>query len=260
MFQTRRTPGGENTRPLTSPINQTSPLQSYQSVRTRGGSTPASESTPDSDTGLTTIVDLDLGAGAAGFIGKMSEISWVQRAQEYIFRHSTDRTNITQSEVDDHRIAANDLNYFIDDANLLLVNEDTINALDWPSPETALELSNAYFETLHTCFPFIDRRVFLNTLAQFRPGRMSASWNERRWLSMANLIFAIGSKHIGMNGNRGVTDHLVYYARARALGLDHRLLFDHPLFEQIQALGILGLYLFVNHSIGRCVPLTYTVT
>ncbi len=156
-------------------------------------------------------------------------------------------------ELDEHDSSNQDLNYYIDDANLLLVDEDEVNPLDWPPPDVALRLSMAYFDTLHTCFPFIDKTNFLNTLASFRQGRSSVSWNERRWLSMANLVFAVGSKHLNMGIRAAIPEDLTYYARARALGLDHRLLFDHPLFEQIQALGILGLYLFVNHSVARFV-------
>lgn len=33
---------------------------------------------------LSRIVDLNAGKGAAGFIGKMSEITWIQRAWEYL--------------------------------------------------------------------------------------------------------------------------------------------------------------------------------
>ena len=213
------------------------------------------DSTPEADTELSALVDLDRGAGAAGFIGKMSAIAWTTRARAYLFQRSTSRADMPQKELEEHDYATQDLNYFIDDTNLLLVDEDDVNPLEWPHPDIALTLSKAYFDTLHTCFPFIDKMNFLNTLTHFREGRTSVSWNERRWMSMANLIFAVGSKHLNMGSRDAVPDHLIYYARARALGLDHRLLFDHPRFEQIQALGILGLYLFVNHSVARFVPL-----
>ena len=40
-------------------------------------------------------------------------------------------------------------------------------------------------------------------------------------------------------------------ARARALGLDHRMLFQHPDVEMTQAIGVLGFYLLINGSIQR---------
>jgi hypothetical protein len=48
------------------------------------------------------------------------------------------------------------------------------------------------------------------------------------WVTMA-----VHGKHsILLSGSRAwIADHLVCHARARALGLDHRLLFDYPLFE-----------------------------
>ena len=220
-----------------------------------GGTTlSVGRSSPEVDDRLSTVVDLECGAGAAGYIGKMSEVSWAQRARQHLYRHSV--SDITQDELDMHDLATQDLNYFIDDTDLLSVDEEAINAFDWPHPRVALMLSESYFGSLHHCFPFIDKNEFLNKLKHIHEDKIAASWSERRWLSMANLIFALGSKHINMGNKADIADHLVYYARARALGLDHRLLFDHPLFEQIQSLGILGLYLFVNHSISRSVPYT----
>ena len=54
-----------------------------------------------------------------------------------------------------------------------------------------------------------------------------------------------------MDDVTGLHNHIEFYARARALGLDHRVVFDHPVLEQIQSLGLLGFYLYINGSIAR---------
>jgi hypothetical protein len=43
----------------------------------------------------------------------------------------------------------------------------------------------------------------------------------------------------------------VYYARARRLGLDHRVVSEHPDVERVQAIGILAFYLLIIGSIAR---------
>lgn len=55
----------------------------------------------------------------------------------------------------------------------------------------------------------------------------------------------------GMNGEAPPDTHQDYYARARALGLDHRVVFDHPDIDQVQGMGLLSLYLLFNGSVTR---------
>jgi hypothetical protein len=149
----------------------------------------------------------------------------------------------------------------MDEANLLAVDEDSVNSMEIPPLPIAKVLAESYFDTIHDTFPFVDKDAFMITLrSQFHSHRPQLSWEGRRWLSMANIVFAIGAKWMNWTRPRhpdqpahniGPGDHIVYYARARSLGLDHRLVMDHPFLEQIQALGILALYLIVNHQISR---------
>ena len=148
----------------------------------------------------------------------------------------------------------------MDDFELLSVDEETMVPLDAfyrPRLKEAVALSEAYFSSLHNVFPFVDSDQYREIIQRYSQHSPSASLDERRWLSTANVIFGLGSKwlHLAVpeSGYRA-EDHLRFYARARALGLDHRLSFDHPTLEQVQALGILALYLFVNNSIARFVP------
>ena len=148
----------------------------------------------------------------------------------------------------------------MDEANLLAVDEESVDPMEMPPLSVGTALAESYFETVHSSFPLVDREAFMDVLVNRFHIRPPLSWNERRWLSVANIIFAIGAKWMYLTRLQtdersephiGPGDHIVYYARARSLGLDHRLIMDHPMVEQIQALGILGLYLIVNHQISR---------
>jgi hypothetical protein len=211
---------------------------------------------PGAQDELASVVDLGSGAGAAGFVGKVSEVSWIQRCREILFRQNPGGIEISQRDLDLHLIRAQHLNYHMDDFELLSIDEESLGPLDRPPLTTAVELSEAYFDSLHNVFPFVDADQYREIIQQYFRRPLSASWDERRWLSTANVIFGLGSKwlHLAVpESTYRAEDHLTYYARARALGLDHRLPFDHPTLEQVQALGVLALYLFINNSIARFV-------
>lgn len=203
-------------------------------------------------------VDLEYGGGAVGFIGKASPISWLQRCKEHLAPISSpsrlrDPIETTQTQLDQHDAAANKFNYYLDDADLLSVDEDVVSE-DIPPPEIAYLLAEACFHSLQGAFMFNYRAEFLETLSHFPPNRPTLSWTQRQWLATANIVFAIGARWLQYTRMDDVIaryNHIEFYARARALGLDHRVVFDHPVLEQIQSLGLLGFYLYINGSIAR---------
>lgn len=203
---------------------------------------------------LSMVVNLELGKGASGFIGKMSEIMWIQRAREHLSNPPQESKYGIIPEVDHYRSTTQDCNYFMDDRNVLAVDEDYVNELDRPPPDTAVILSEAYFHALQGAFHFVGRDDFLTTLRAFPQQHRRLEWSQRRWLALANVVWAIGSKWLQISKLDHVDhpdSHLVYYARARRLGLDHRIMFDHPDIERVQAMGIVAFYLFLNGSIAR---------
>jgi hypothetical protein len=214
---------------------------------------------PSAQDQLSEAVDLGSGTGAAGFMGKMSEVCWIQRAKEHLLAmpHSPDAAIETmQMQYDRHTRDAKKSNYFMDDFDLLSVDEDHVSAQEMPHPELSFLLAEACFHAIQGAFTFVHRERFLEALTHFPRKNTGLSWDERRWLALANLVFALGAKWLQQtepDGGVVVYNHLEFYARARALGLDHRIVLEHPVLEQIQALGLLAFYLFVNGSIFRCV-------
>lgn len=199
------------------------------------------------------------GNGVAGYLGKASEISWMRRAYKYLKQPSLRAHGPLleeDDEADDPVTAA--MAYYVDEAALLSINEDVVDFLAWPDFDVALILTEAAFDAMSGVFGFLDREQFLQTLIHFPRSNTLPSWKERRWLAVANLVWAVGTRWSAMilpslPTNIPVDNHLVYYARSRALGLDHRVVFDHPDLQQTQAMGLLAFFLLMNNSISRWV-------
>jgi hypothetical protein len=221
--------------------------------------TSATVGSPGAQDQLTDAVDLGRGTGSAGFMGKMSEVSWIQRAKEHLLAMPLapgENMETMQIQYDRHTRDAKKSNYFMDDFDLLSVDEDHVIAEEMPPQELSFILAEACFHAIQGAFAFVHREQFLDALAHFPRKQSPLSWVERRWLALANLVFALGAKWLQQtepDGGLFVHNHLEFYARARALGLDHRIVFDHPVLEQVQSLGLLAFYLFVNGSIFRYV-------
>ena len=221
---------------------------------------------PDRQREMAGVVDLDHGTGMAGYVGKMSGMSWLQRVHEYlvgIIPHITPDLSFTNPEY--HAIDAANLTYFMDDENLLEVDEEWVQPQELPPWQLALVLSEAYFHSMQGAFCFVDRNGFYPELTasyQRAASGKHPTWDDRKYLAMANMMWSVGAKWLELTGlnqrpasHFGVSSvpqrHLLYYARARALGLDHRMQLDHPTFALVQGMGILAFHLMANGSIQR---------
>lgn len=202
---------------------------------------------------LSSVVNLATGGGASGLVGQMSEVAWIDHAFGAV-RGRPDATRPrlpTVGVLDPCTFSASSFIYFMDDHEVLAVDEDRIDQYQTPSFFMSLVLSEAYFHAVQGAFPFIIREQFLGNLYTISS---YYSWIARRWLAKANIVWATGSKWLemtGMNDQASTENHQHYYARARALGLDHRVVFDHPDIDQVQGIGLLALYLLFNGSITR---------
>ena len=115
-------------------------------------------------------------------------------------------------------------------------------------------LSEAFFHAIHGAFYFVEREQFLNGLMTVLAAGSIPSWSQRPFLAVCNLVWATAARWLQMTGlgeRVDAEDHLVYYARARSLGLDHRIHVDHTDVQMVQGMGILAFYLLINNSIQR---------
>ncbi|KIX00909.1 uncharacterized protein Z518_09974 [Rhinocladiella mackenziei CBS 650.93] len=228
----------------------------YESKTSGEKAVASSVGSPGRKGELARVVDLDAGSGAAGLVGKMSEMSWIQHAFESLHQRRTNaQPGMRGAEIDHHLTTAKDFSYFMDDTNVLAIDEDHVNQYHWPKLEIAIILAEAYFHAMQDAFQIVLREQFLQTMVTFsQKQQLTSSWSGRRWFALANLVWAIGAKWLQMtklDQPNFSENHLLYYARARALGLDHRMMFDHPDIERVQGIGLLAFYLLMNGSIFR---------
>lgn len=215
---------------------------------------------------LSSSVDLDQGIGLPGYVGKMSDVSWMQRIRVYLVGFpSLCEPGIGILDINIQAITTANIGYYVDDQDLLAVDEDCLDPEQLPNWHAALVLTEAYFQAVQGPFRFVERNPFLDTLRQVfdrKSGGAPLTWPQRHWLALANIMWAVASKWLTVSGfdqpefpvpeaRRILESHLVYYARARSLGLDHRIQLDHPGLELVQGMALLGFYLLTNGSVHR---------
>jgi hypothetical protein len=136
-----------------------------------------------------------------------------------------------------------------------------------PSWQVAQVLTEAYFHSIQGCFRFLERKEFFYELGRVYEEiaeRSAPSWSQRKTLALANMMWAVGARWLGLIGlkerissdlGQGIVieDQLMYYARARSLGLDHRMQLEHPSLDMVQGMAVLGFYLLSNGSVHRFV-------
>ncbi|KAK5202660.1 hypothetical protein LTR96_011402 [Exophiala xenobiotica] len=230
---------------------KTSPGESASLKETVGGEhyIDASVGSPGHQNLLTQPLGIGNDGGMVGFIGKMSEVSWLARAQHHLLSGVDGRSARQGQPSDDD--AATQFTYFMDEEDILSVDEDYVDPLHWPGEPAVQILSEAFFHSVPNALHGISREQFLGELHAFAQYHGSLSWDQRRWLALTNLIWALGSRwlHKSMLADLpGLDNHLVFYARARALGLDHRVILGDPDIHGVKKLGLLSLYLYTNGS------------
>ena len=153
----------------------------------------------------------------------------------------------------------------MEEQDLLGIDEDFVDCNVLPPWPSALIMMEAHFHSMQVAFCFVQRDRFLSELNQLYRAVMSSamlSTRQRHVLALANMVWALGSRWLEMTeldhrvasttaGNLVSEGHQTYYARARVLGLDHRILVEHPDIITVQSLALLTMYLIINGSIQR---------
>ncbi|KAI9778270.1 MAG: hypothetical protein M1839_008294 [Geoglossum umbratile] len=202
---------------------------------------------------------------ATGFLGKNSDITWMQRARAHLLESpSTSAKSTTAGEgaAQAEKPSAigrssSDLlldisTYHLDDLNMSLVG-DQVDPYGLPLRTTADALTNSYFTTIHPTFPIILKPLFKKQYDTFCRSFFPPE-SSRRWLAMLNLIFAIGAIHVHLTkakwqGDDG--DHLQYFYRARILALDGGAGLEMPDLQQVQLIGLCACYLVASNRTNR---------
>lgn len=217
---------------------------------------------------------------ATGFIGKNSEISWLQslkKQTEYVpsgcdgdeghaQRSAVDLSSTTsyaehaatwtggsssQAVPNGDSVALSESTYHCDDLTVLIPGQ--VELYELPPKQTADALFQNYLDTVHPSFPIIGKITFA---AQYRTFFESDKTPGNNWLAILNLIFAIGAKysHLVQAEWRGdERDHLLYFTRARMLAMNSDTILGHPDLQQVQVAGLMAFYLLSINQINRYV-------
>ncbi|KAJ5382637.1 hypothetical protein N7517_000548 [Penicillium concentricum] len=191
-------------------------------------------------------------ARATGYMGKNSEITWMQRLQREADQRSKGLPGSLEPGQDlktDDALAMHAVNYHLDDLDISVPGPVQLYAM--PPREVADHMFEAYLTTVHPFFPIINKPLFS---AQYRTFFDSTARPGDKWLAILNMIFAIGAKHghlIDAPWSVDEKDHLVYLTRARILSMNGDVLFSHPDLQQVQVEALIAFYLLASDQINR---------
>ncbi|KAF2090073.1 hypothetical protein K490DRAFT_35475, partial [Saccharata proteae CBS 121410] len=137
------------------------------------------------------------------------------------------------------------------------VVKDLEDRLFMPPRQTAERLVEIYMSTVHRAFVLIENAdSLLNAIDQYYIDTRDGGFGSLPWQTqaIANLIFAIGTKHCDLVGAAvgwPDLDHLDFYNRARLLSMRGRDFVAHPSMAQVQILGLTSLYFMATGQVNR---------
>ncbi|KAE8387296.1 fungal-specific transcription factor domain-containing protein [Aspergillus alliaceus] len=190
---------------------------------------------------------------ATGFIGKSSEISWLQVLNKEfdsgceVCRSTSGISSPSLTSYCDGPIASS--NYHLDDLDIPVIERLDISEL--PPKDTATKLFNAYMSSVHPSYPIIGISTFASQFQAFFNNPSLKPGN--KWLAILNLIFAIGAKQAQLTDadwKRDKDDHYLYFIRARTLSLEGQVL-HHSDLQQLQVEGLASFYMLSSGQINR---------
>lgn len=214
------------------------------------------------------------GAKTTGFLGKNSEITWLQRLRQEnkygegttesndpnaqrmqeisgpsLRSHATGTTNVALPEADEG-FTVQDSSYHLND--LAISTYEAVDPYEMPTSEHAQLLFMTYMQRVHPSYPIVGRVNLQNQFVKYmaRPGNKPPP----KWLAIVNLIFAIAARYthlVQADWQGDERDHTIYFARARMLGLDTETIFNHPDLQMIQILSLVSIYLLSVDQVNR---------
>lgn len=197
-------------------------------------------------------------ARATGFMGKNSELVWMQRLSQQAAASSGSDTSSSlsgparspQGRTEAGMTRISDSTYHCD--NFPINVSDQVNAFELPPKHIADFLVQTYLNTIHPAFPILVKPDLITQYSTFS-NRQGISPGEG-WRAILNLIFSIAAKyaHLVQADSRGdERDHLIYFTRARMLGFNGDSILAHPELQQVRISGLMAFYLAATHQINR---------
>ena len=198
---------------------------------------------------------------AQTFIGNASEERWLQRLEREL--SESDRSenepklhpppNLAGSTGQQRRIAKTKSFPYPEDMDTSIIGNE-IDPYGLPVKSAADALVRTYFATVHPSFPLIDRALFSHQFEEYFTMSESETFKDRTFITTLQIVFAIGAVHAHRTRAEWAgddRDHLLYFARARVLGIEMGILSDLVYHGQVQVFGLSGMYFMVTNQINR---------
>lgn len=153
-----------------------------------------------------------------------------------------------------HRLLSGDsvayVNYHLD--HMSLPDLEETNAFVLPPKRLVDRLFQVYLQNVQTSLPFIRPQLVRE---QYNRCYATTQNPGRKWLTIFNLILAIGSvfsrlsrQDIQPNG-----DENLFFSRAISLNVPKSILHNHDDLQQVQAEALMSFYLLIVSQVNRYV-------
>ncbi|EHA21030.1 hypothetical protein ASPNIDRAFT_45724 [Aspergillus niger ATCC 1015] len=191
-------------------------------------------------------VNRDRQSRSTGFVGKGSEIAWLQRLHAEV--GGLERPG-TEQHVKHDKGSLASLNYHLDNLVIAEPSYSDLNAM--PPKPWADQLLHTYFSFIHPTFPLLLKPLFYQQYENAFRNRLSAP--QQSWLVIFNLVNAIGAKHFQLRQEHWDedVDDRIFLSRAIALNAKHNTILDYVDLQQVQIRMLLALYYLVAGQINR---------
>ncbi|KAJ5819106.1 hypothetical protein N7474_004697 [Penicillium riverlandense] len=221
----------------------------HRSKTSSASSSSSSFGSLDENEVVSEDINRDEKSRATGYIGKNSEVVWMQRLESEAMRQAANKFRPSRKS---HRLPTDDsiasVNYHLDHRSLS--DQDVSNPFVLPPKGLVDRLFQVYLDKVQTSLPFIRQDLFHH---QYHRCYASNKNPGRKWLAIFNLILAIGcafsrlsQQDIHPNGNEDI-----FFSRARSLSLSQNVLYDHDDLQQVQAEALMAFFLLVVSQINR---------
>lgn len=148
---------------------------------------------------------------------------------------------------------ANDSTFYLDGE--VLEVDFSVVGIELPSHEHAQVLISSYMRMAQTSFPIVPQKWFEAEVERYFADVQANRTTNRspNWLTMLNLVFAVGAKFAYLIGDSRVDehDHARYFSRAHLLHLHVAALAQHSDIFTVRNTAILALYFFCKGHINR---------
>jgi hypothetical protein len=188
---------------------------------------------------------------ATGYMGKTSEITWMQRLEsETMGQTGTwDFLESPRQRRPHSNNAIPSMNYRLDHDSLS--HPGVKNAFVLPPKPLADKLFHIHFAKVHNSLPIIREGLFME---QYR--RLFADTSlylGRKWLTIFYLVLAISSRFCRYSQQEalGPVDENLFFARAKSLSISENVLYVNEDLQQVQAEVIIGFYFLIDSQINR---------